>query len=47
MLPINEELKVDNVLLPYPIISEFIDMSSHRMIMQDIVRRISSYVDIT
>ncbi len=33
MLPINEELKVDNVLLPYPIISEFIEMSSHRMIM--------------
>jgi UDP-glucose 4-epimerase len=32
-LPINEELKYDNMLLPYPIISEFIDKSSHRMIM--------------
>jgi len=33
MLPINEELKYDNVLLPYPIITEFIEKSSHRMIM--------------
>ncbi len=33
VLPINEELKVDNVLLPYPIISKIIEKSSHRMIM--------------
>ncbi len=33
MLPINEELKVDNKLLPYPIITEFIEMSSHRLLM--------------
>ncbi len=33
VLPINEELTVDNVLLPYPIINEIIDRSSHRMIM--------------
>ncbi len=33
MLPINEELKIDNVPLPYPIIEEFIEKSSHRMIM--------------
>ncbi len=33
MLPINEELNVDNVPLPYPIIAEFIEKSSHRMIM--------------
>jgi len=32
-LPINEELKFNNMLLPYPIISEFIEKSSHRMIM--------------
>ncbi len=33
MLPINEELKMDNVLLPYPIITEFIEKSSHRLLM--------------
>lgn len=32
-LPINEALAYDNVLLPYPIISRFIEQSSHRMIM--------------
>jgi len=32
-LPINEELQFDNVPLPVPIISEFIETSSHRMIM--------------
>ncbi len=33
ILPINNELTVDNILMPYPIISEFIDKSSYRMIM--------------
>ena len=32
-LPINEDLKFNNVLLPYPVISEFIERSSYRMLM--------------
>jgi len=33
MLPINIELKQEDVLLPFPVVSEFIDKSSHRFIM--------------
>ena len=33
MLPINKELYVDNMPMPYPIITEFIDKASHIMIM--------------
>ncbi len=33
ILPINNELIVENTALPYPVISEFIDISSYRMIM--------------
>ena len=33
ILPINEELRADNVLVPNQIVSEFIEKSSHRMIM--------------
>ncbi len=32
-LPINEELTYENIFLPYPIIFEFIEKSSYRMIM--------------
>ena len=32
-LPINESMTYENVFLPYPLIFEFIERSSHRMIM--------------